>query len=101
MTTNKQAPSDPAAPAELDATLADNLDELTTIANEIGAEGIWLVRGVKKAQLIYTPAQTVTRPDIPGVSVNLELSLSLAEAGVLVIMRFPASDGREAGLEKR
>ena len=40
-------------------------------------------------------------PDIPGVKVNLDLSLKFAESGVLVVIRFPASDGREAGIEKR
>jgi hypothetical protein len=44
-------------PTAVDPALADNLDELTAIANEIGAEGIWLVRGVKNAALTYTPTE--------------------------------------------
>jgi hypothetical protein len=106
MTTNKQVPLGPVLQPELDKALAEHLDELTTIANEIGADGIWLVRGVKEATLTYTPTQGVAMPDIPGVKVNLDLSLKLAEAssrgaGVLVVIRFPTSDGREVGIEKR
>jgi hypothetical protein len=85
----------------IDPALAENLGELTAIANQIGAEGIWLVRGVKKTKLIYSPTQTVVMPNLPRVSVNLDLSLNLPDAGVLVIIRFPDSDGRETGLEKR
>ena len=101
MTTTKQASLDPASPAELDEALAENLDELTAVANEIGADGIWLVRGVKEATLTYTPTQDIAMPDIPGVKVNLDLSLKFAESGVLVVIRFPTGDGREAGIEKR
>ncbi|RPJ59031.1 MAG: hypothetical protein EHM12_07295 [Dehalococcoidia bacterium] len=102
--TAAQKPSlntDPTAQAKIDAALAEHLDELSAIANEIGAEGIWLIHGVKKAQLIYTPAPGVVMPDMPGVNINLDLNLSLTGAGVLVVMRFPAGAGRKAGLEKR
>jgi len=101
MTTNKQVPIDSVLQPKLDKALAENLDELTTIANEIGADGIWLVRGVKEATLTYTPTQGIAMPDIPGVKVNLDLSLKFAESGVLMVIRFPASDGWEAGIEKR
>ena len=84
----------------VDPALAENLDELTALASEIGAEGVWLVRGVKNAALIYTPPESIAT-DIPNIKINLDLRLDLAGAGVLVIMRFPASDGREVGLEKR
>ncbi len=93
MTTSKSKNIDPA--------LAEHLEELTDIANEIGAEGIWLIRGARNATLTYTPEGTVEQPGIPGVAVtmNLNLSLELTDAGVLVIIRFPAGDGREAGIE--
>jgi hypothetical protein len=87
----------------VDPTLAEHLDELADIANEIGAEGVWLVRGVKNARLTYTSAEEIKQPDIPGVqaSASLSLSLDLADAGVLAVIRFPASDGREVGIESR
>jgi hypothetical protein len=87
----------------VDPTLAEHLDELVDIANEIGAEGVWLVRGDKNARLTYTPEEEIKQPDVPGVqaSASLSLSLDLLEAGVLVVMRFPARDSREAGIEKR
>jgi hypothetical protein len=87
----------------VDPALAEHLDELVDIANEIGAEGVWLVRGVKNACLTYTPAEEIKQSDIPGVqaSASLSLSLDLADAGVLAVIRFPVSDGREAGIESR
>ena len=87
-----------------DLALAGHLQELTRIANEIGAQGIWLIRGATRARLIYEPAgEEIELPDIPGaqVSGSLDININLADAGVLVVMRFPASDGGEPGIESR
>ena len=40
---------------DIDAVLAGNLDELAALANEVGAEGVFILRGAKDASLTYTP----------------------------------------------
>lgn len=105
-----------------DCTL--HLQNLTDLANQIGAEGIWLIRGAKNAKLLYQPAdEGEPPPNLPGMQLfrgltvdladlaaemgagakilaDLTLNLDIADAGVLVLMRFPA-DGGEPGIESR
>ncbi len=65
------------------------LDEIANLANN--------------ARLIYEPENSPIRPpNIPGViaSASLSLSLDIADAGIIVLIRFPFSDGNsELGLE--
>lgn len=79
-----------------------NFDQLAALANEMGAEGIWLIRGAKGARLTYIPVSGVEQPEISGIeaSINLEFNLEIADAGVLMIARFP-NDGGESGIEVR
>jgi hypothetical protein len=88
---------------EVDPALTEHLDELVALANEVGAEGIFLIRGAKNAGLEYDPADQPAPPDIPGVNVtaNIGIRFEIATAGVLVVIRFPASDGKEPGIESR
>lgn len=98
--TNNQSPmtNHPTDPA-----LADHLDELIALANEIGAEGIFLIRGAENALLQYDPTDKPKTPDIPGVNATFDIGISfhIADAGLLVLIRFPASDGKEPGIESR
>lgn len=81
---------------------ATQLQILTTMANRFGAEGIWLIRGAVEPALHYKVDPEQIDPDLlENVDLNLEIVLGLAEAGVLVVMRFPAGDGGPAGVEKR
>jgi hypothetical protein len=72
------------------------------MANHFGAEGIWLIRGARDARLVYTYGETVPIHvgDVPATS-SLGINLDLADAGVLVLIRFPASDGEEPGIESK
>lgn len=78
------------------------LDQLADLVNEAGAEGVFIIRGAKNASLIYEP-EDYQWPRIPGAeaSTNLSLSLDVADAGILVLIRFPVSDGGEAGIESK
>jgi hypothetical protein len=96
--------------------LKTKLDQLAELANQAGAEGVWIIRGIKNAQLLYEPTTEIEPPDLPGVkkglsiigampgvrvSTSLALALDLAYASVIVVMRFPASDGGEPGIESK
>jgi hypothetical protein len=84
-------------------SLAGRLQEISDLANQAGAEGIWLIRGAQDASLTYTPGPAVELPDLPaGVlgGLNFTLNLEIADTGVLVVMRFP-SDGKESGIEAK
>lgn len=83
----------------------NGLDEIANLANNLGAEGVWIIRGANNARLIYEPENSPIRPpNIPGViaSANLSLSLDIADAGIIILIRFPFSDGHsERGIEVR
>lgn len=79
------------------SNLAEKLTELTDLANQVGAEGVWLVRGATNARLVYDADEI--KPE-KRISANVSINLALANAGVLVIIRFP-SDGGEPGIEAR
>lgn len=76
------------------------LKMLTDLANQVGAEGIWLIRGAKDARLVYTPEGETIQPEIPLIRTNLSLSLNIADTGIIVLMRLPSDDG-EPGIESR
>lgn len=82
-------------PTELTA----KLNQLAQLANEIGAEGVWLFRGATDAYLIYTPNEPVIVND-PLISANLSIRFDIADTGVLVIMRLP-NDGGQPGIEHK
>lgn len=83
-------------------TLTDRLEELAAQANNAGAQGVWLIRGAKDAQLTYGLEAQAAAPKFAGVQsvMNFTLALNITDTGVLVIMRFP-SDGGESGIEVR
>lgn len=84
----------------IDPYLQDRLAELADQANSIGAKGVWFIRGAKNARLVYEPNESLQFFETPGqVTTNLSLSLALAKAGVIVVMRFPAGDGADPGIE--
>lgn len=70
--------------------LAEALDQLAELANQAGAEGVWAVRGAKAPTLIYSTEHSVT-----------PVILDVEEAGALVLIRFPAGDGGEEGIEAK
>lgn len=75
----------------VDPALSEHLTELLDLANEAGAEGAWILRGIQEVMLLY---QTDPDQDHP-------LALELADAGVYVLLRFPATDGGVEGIESR
>lgn len=77
-------------PTTLDTALAENLAEVCSILGEIGAEGIWIVRGAIAPGLSFT---------LPGM--EAPAYLDIADAGLLLVARFPATDGGEPGVETR
>lgn len=88
---------------DIDPALTEHLDQLVELANEIGAEGIFLIRGAKNARLLYD-YQELEAPAIPGIknaSTTLGIAFEVADAGVLAIIRFPSPDGKELGIESR
>lgn len=67
--------------------------ELVSLANRMGAEGVFLVRGASSAAL------RVGWPEMPMADSPL---LELGEPHrLVVVMRFPAGDGGVAGVESR
>lgn len=83
---------------------ADSLDAAKQLAHQwmferigellaaAGAEGVWLVRGTYRAMLAYSEAtEDVILPAAP-----LQLS---PPHELIVLARFPAGDGRAAGIE--
>lgn len=93
-----------------DECLNANLDMLATMAGQIGAEGVWLVRGATGVELSYTPiapeepAEEIDPPD-PNLDISTfyaeRVRLSVAPAGVYVLIRFPADDRGETGIESK
>lgn len=84
-------------PPPVDPALATNLAELTALAGEIGAEGVFILRGAQEVTLSFTA------PAMPGVetSANRSVALDVAEGGLYVLLRFPAGDGEAGGIEQR
>jgi len=80
--------TDPAVRQAHDTALAANLAGVCEMLNEVGAKGVWVLRGVSDVDVSY--------------AANGErLTLDLAEAGLFLVARFPASDGGETGIESR
>ena len=88
---------------ESDPALTEQLESLAAIANEAGAEGVFILRGATDASLTYTPQGELRQIQLPKLEATTSLSLTvpLADAGVLVIIRFPAGDGQDVGVEFR
>jgi hypothetical protein len=85
----------------------DQLNELTTLANRLGAEGVWLIRGATGARIKFdwpaelTPAPKYEPVDGAEISTTLGFNLALADAELLVLLRFPIGDGGAPGIESR
>lgn len=74
--------------------LSKQLDELTRLANQAGAEGLWIIRGATDAVLLYSLDDGSDPASDPVV-------LDIADAELLILMRFSAGDGGEPGIESR
>ncbi|MCB0207701.1 MAG: hypothetical protein KDJ52_00135 [Anaerolineae bacterium] len=105
----------------------EQLNNLTGLAKSIGAEGIWLVRGAAGPRVLYYPdiqaddhcprcgsddvndvpdyhSDLVDRFQCGACDFTWELTpieLDIADADLLVVMRFPKGDGGEPGIESR
>jgi hypothetical protein len=101
VTTQTNQPIDPA--------LGEQLQTLLAVAAEIGAAGCWVIRGATAARFVYVPDSALRAAyeklnqelgDIPvRLDINMDVDLKIEDAGVLVLIRFPASDGGESGIE--
>ncbi len=91
MTTNGKTQLPTPLP-DIDPALTEHLDELLTMANEIGAAGAFILRGAQAAALAFS----FTNPDETEQNLVLE-----PPHETIVLLRFPASDGQEAGIESR
>jgi hypothetical protein len=94
----------------IDPALGEYLQTLLAVAAEIGAAGCWVIRGATMAHLTYSPDAPVVEAAIEklaeelrkgnfDISLNTDIRLDIEDAGVLVLIRFPASDGGESGIE--
>jgi NAD(P)H-dependent FMN reductase len=86
-------------PQSFDPALAAHLAELAELAREIGAADVTIIRGAVAAftTLVFnTPERRVL---FPGPVKTIDLADDDSPAGVLVVLRFPVSDGGEAGVE--
>lgn len=87
MNTDRESSLDPALVEPDDGVTG--LDELRSLARKVGADGVFTLRGVQQAELLYQPAGSdevihlVLAPDHP----------------MLFLALFSASDGREPGIE--
>ena len=83
-------------PQSFDPALRDHLDELTELAREIGAAAVTIIRQPAKAQLYLDWQKRI----VDGNQVKiLDFASPRRPAGLLVVLRFPASDGGETGVE--
>lgn len=79
----------------IDPALADHLTELAELAREIGATGVTIIRRPGKAQLNLRFDERAE-----GNSIKiLDFAYPGKPAGVLVVLRFPQSDGGKSGVE--
>jgi hypothetical protein len=91
MTTNGKAKM-PQPGLDYDPALADNLEEVILMANEIGAQGIFVIRGAAEPSLTYKAAGPDGEPQ--------NITMNLSDTGTLVVMRFP-KDGGPEGVQNR
>lgn len=82
--TMTEQPHDPKQP---------DLHELAKLANEMGAQGVWIVRGAKDFEFSYLAMHKGELVMGPPVGMNI------ADAGAIVIMRFPIGDDEGEGIE--
>ena len=84
--------------------LTKQLNDLADLANQAGAEGIWLIRGAKDVQLTYIASPEAEIPFTPGLKLSPNppiVTIDLVDAEIIVVIRFPAGDGGEPGIESR
>ncbi len=74
---------------KIDPALAENIDEITDMLREIGASGTWLLRDVGNVDLSFRDAG------------GEPFTLALDDAGLILVARFPAADGRGPDVETR
>lgn len=110
-----------------DSNLTQHLAELTELAKQAGAQGIWLIRAAHTPRLLYytdTPKAGDYCPSCGSDEVNdvidyhndqiapitcgacdfvweiAPITLQIADpAGIILLVRFPTGDGGEPGIE--
>lgn len=85
----------PTNPPNIDPALKDHLTELAILAREIGAAEVTIIRQPAVAILLLHFG--LGGPDPIPDPTTLKLADPLG--GILVVLRFPASDGGAAGVE--
>lgn len=80
-----------AEPILFDPNLGQRLRRMAQLMNDAGAEGIWLIRGAHDASLL------IVAPDEKNAM--YPVLLDIEDANIILIVRFPASDGGEEGIE--
>lgn len=80
-------------PQSFDPALREHLAELAALAREVGAAEVTIIRQPWVARLF------IDIGDGYGAKVFDLAYLDEVAAGLLVVLRFPASDGGEAGVE--
>ena len=73
----------------IDPALAENIDEITDMLREIGASGTWLLRDVGNVDIRFRDAG------------GEPFTLAIDDAGLILVARFPAGDGRGPDVETR
>lgn len=82
--------------------ITDQLEILTTVANDAGADGIWLIRGADYASMRcvwprdWKGWQPYSSTDELGTTLVIEQPHEL-----IVLIRFPINDGQGEGVEHR
>ncbi len=82
-------------------TTREQIKQLAELAKACGGDGIWLIHGAQDARLIYKPDGSIPQPQLPDIdaTANLSISLAIADADLLVVMRFPSDGGKQSGIE--
>ena len=83
---------------EIDHALSDNLRELADLAREIGAERVILLRNPAEPFLTWylTSRDQATITDL---QLAIQTVLPLPNAGTLLVILIPASDGGQSPLQ--
>lgn len=70
----------------------EQLDVAIDTLKDAGAEGIWIIRGVADATMIYRVSSPDSQPVVFRVNPPCDM---------LILARFPSGDGRTPGIEHR
>jgi hypothetical protein len=83
---------------------SEKVQHLVDLANGLGAQGIWLVRGGLDAQMRFTwPDVEPQKQSGQGLTITsgFGFTFGIADADLIIVMRFPVGDGGPKGVESR